>query len=91
MRRPYSDVVRDGVGRVLINANVFLTVYDTGLPAVCYSASSGGSALTNGQTLTSSNGRFTFWIDDEDYGLMTLFTVTATKDNYATDSRVFAI
>lgn len=90
-RRPFSDIVRDGVGRALSGATVTINVYETGLAAVIYAAESGGSALTSGQTTTASNGRFTVWIDDEDYPITSLFTAIATKSGYSTDTRYFPI
>jgi len=90
-RRPFSDIVRDGAGRVLSSATVTINVYDTGLPAVIYAVDSGGSALANGQTTTSSNGRFTVWLDDGDYPLISLFTAIASKSGYSTDTRYFPI
>jgi hypothetical protein len=90
-RRPFSDVVRDGVGRVMSGATVTINVYDTGLPAVIYAADSGGAALASGNVSTGSNGRFTCWIDDNDYPMISLFTAIATKAGHSTDTRYFPI
>ena len=81
-RRPISGVVRDGLGAIVASATVALAVYDGGAAATCYDAETGGSAISGGATTSGTNGAYTFWVDDSDYGLMTLFNVTASKSGY---------
>ncbi len=81
-RRPISGIARDGEGNIVASATVALTVYSTGLAATCYSAQSGGSALSGGATTSGSDGSYTFWIEDSDYALISLFNVTISKTGY---------
>ena len=83
-RRPISGVVRDGVGNIVASSVVTLTVYSGGAAATCYAAESGGSALSGGSTTSGTDGSYTFWVDDDDHAVLTIFTVTASKTNYVT-------
>ena len=89
-RRPISGVVRDGSGNIVASVSVALTVYATSLPATCYAAESGGSALASGTTTAGTDGAYELWVDDEDHAVLTIFTVTSTKAGYITKSRSFA-
>ena len=81
-RRPISGVARDGAGNIVASATVTLTVSTGGAAATCYAAKTGGSVLTGGATTTGSDGTFTFWVDDGDHALITIFVVTSSKTGY---------
>lgn len=83
-RRPISGIVRDGAGSIIPSATLVLTVYTGGAAATCYAAQSGGSALTNGQTTSGTDGSYEYWIEDSDHGVLTVFNVTASKTGYTT-------
>ena len=81
-RRPISGVARDGVGNIVASATATLTVYSGGAAATCYAAESGGSALSGGATTSGTDGTYTFWVDDGDHAVLTIFNVTVSKTNY---------
>lgn len=83
-RRPISGTIRDGAGNIIASATVVLTVYTGGAAATCYAAQSGGSALTNGSTTAGADGTYSFWVDDGDHAVLTVFNVTASKTGYTT-------
>lgn len=81
-RRPISGVVRDGHGTIVSGASVALTVYSGGAAATCYDSESGGSAYAGGTTTSGTNGAYTFWVEDSDYAVLTLFNITTSKSGY---------
>ena len=83
-RRPISGIVRDGAGSIIPSATLVLTVYTGGAAATCYAAQSGGSALTNGQTTSGTDGSYEYWVDDGDHGVLTVFNLTVSKTGYTT-------
>lgn len=89
-RRPISGIVRDGSGNIVASAAVAFTVYSNGAVVTCYATQTGGSALTNGATTSGTDGSYEIWIDSDDYAILTLFNITATKTGYTTKTTPIA-
>jgi len=79
MRYCKSGVFQDGAGNIVASGAITVTLAGTTTAATIYAASSGGSALTDGQTTSNSNGRFTFYVDAADYPSHQLFDITLSK------------
>lgn len=74
----------DGNGTVVSSGTVTCYLAGTTTPATIYAASSGGSALSGGQTTSGIDGYFKFYIDDADYSSAQLFDVLLSKTGYST-------
>lgn len=78
MRFPYSGYWFDKQGAVVQSGTI--TVYLAGgTTAATVYESETGSALTNSQTTTDTNGRFEFWVDTDDYNMFQRFRVIGSK------------
>jgi len=75
-RQLFESTLTDQQGHVVVGGSI--TVYLTGTltAATIYSASSGGSAVTGSKVTSGSDGSYSFWIDESDYGVDQLFRVT---------------
>jgi len=79
-RRAYNGVARDGAGKVVASATVYIYLADTTTAADVYTASSGGSSVNS--VTTNTNGTFIFYVDSSDYNINQLFDLTISKANY---------
>jgi len=75
-RQLFESTLTDQQGHIVVGGSI--TVYLTGTltAATIYSASSGGSAVTGSKVTSGSDGSYSFWIDESDYGVDQLFRVT---------------
>ena len=83
MRFKYNGTWFDAQGTVVTSGTVTVYLAGTTTPAIIYSASSGGSAISNSQVTTNSdNGSFEFWVDDADYASTQNFRIIGTKSSF---------
>ncbi|KKL73591.1 hypothetical protein LCGC14_2073330, partial [marine sediment metagenome] len=54
--------------------------------AISYEASSGGSAIVDGQLTTDANGRVKYWVDEADYSPSQYFRITVTGSEFVTQT-----
>lgn len=83
-RIKYSGVSRSASGSALTSATVSVYLGGTSTPANVYTASTGGASVTS--VTSDSGGRWTFYVDTDDYGYVQTFKIVATKDGYTTVS-----
>jgi hypothetical protein len=81
-RYKYQGTCQDGNGRVITSATVSVYLAGTTTVADVYAAESGGSAV-NSVASDSTDGTFSFWIDDTEYAANQRFKITASKTNFA--------
>lgn len=84
-RYKFDGVTRDGNGAVIPSMTV--SVFEAGVSTAAniYTASSGGSAV-NSITSDSTNGSFSFWIDQSDYKYTQQFKITLSKTNFTSQT-----
>lgn len=82
MRFAYSNFAQDSQGDALESATVNVYLAGTGTVATIYNAYSGGDVVTS--VATSSNGQFTFYVDDTDYDGSQQFKVVISKPLHET-------
>lgn len=83
-RFPIQFQSTDRRGRLIIGATITLTETGGSVVAIAYEASTGGSAIPNGQLTSDSDGRVKFWVDEADYGSNQFFRVTLTGPSFVT-------
>lgn len=74
-RSVFHDVARDGNGVIVSGAVITVYLAGTSTLATIY-ASSTGAAASGSQVTSGSNGEFTFWVDDGDYGVTQTFKLS---------------
>lgn len=84
-RYKYQGTYKDGNGRRVTSGTI--SVYEAGgtTPANVYAAESGGSSVSSVLS-DSSDGSFSFWVDDADYGANQRFKITLSKTDFTTKS-----
>jgi len=82
-RYKYQGVCKDGNGRVIVSATI--TVYLAGgtTAATVYAAESGGSSVGS-VTSDSTDGSFSFWVDDTEYAATQRFKISISKTDFTT-------
>ncbi len=86
-RYPIQFQSTDQQGALIIGGTV--TIYETGASTstvTCYTASSGGTAVSGAAFTTDNNGRMKAWIDESDYVPTQLFRVELTGNEFATET-----
>lgn len=78
----YQSQVRDGMGRIIQNADVNIYLAGTTTPAIAYSTSASPTVISS--TSADNTGAFSFWIDDADYPMFTRFKMVISKPAYQT-------
>ena len=81
MRYICQGVHRDGNGKVIQAGTISVFLAGTNTPANIYTATAGGTAV-HSITGSSTDGSFSFWVDDGDYSATQKFKVVLSKANY---------
>lgn len=71
-RSVFHDVARDGNGVIVSGAIITVYLSGTSTLATIY-ASSAGAPASGSQVTSGTNGEFSFWVDDGDYGVTQTF------------------
>ena len=81
----YQGQFKDGNGRVVTSGTI--SIFEAGgtTPANVYAAESGGSAVSSVLS-DSSDGSFSFWVDDTSYGANQRFKISLSKTDFTTKS-----
>jgi len=80
-----NGTFKDGNGKAVLSGTVTVLLAGTSTGATIYAAASGGSAITGGIiTSSSTDGSFSFYVDDDDYGIHQLFDIKVSKTNLIT-------
>lgn len=72
-RFPFESTLTDQYGRIIVSGTVTVNLTGTSTAATIYAAESGGSAITDSQITTGSDGTYKFWVDDGDFSLTQRF------------------
>ncbi len=72
-RFPFESTLVDQFSRIIVGGTVTVNLTGTSTAATVYAAESGGSAITDSQITTGSDGTYKFWVDDGDYGISQRF------------------
>ena len=83
-RYVYNGTVRDRQGYAIPSATVTVYEADGLTEATIYEAKSGGAAVSGSTATSDIGGRYTFYVDDNDYVSGQQFDLTMTKSGYAT-------
>jgi len=81
----YQGTWKDGNGRVVTSGTVSVYLAGTATAASVYVAEVGGSPV-NSVTSDSTDGSFSFWVDDSDYAQTQRFKITLSKTNFRSKS-----
>lgn len=84
-RYKFQSVTKDGNGAVIPSMTVSVFEAGTTTAANVYTASSGGTAA-NSVTSDSTNGTFSFWIDQSDYNYKQQFKITISKTKFTSQT-----
>jgi len=85
-RFPLQFQATDQQGNLIISETVTLTLTGTTTTVTCYEASSGGTAITDAQLTTDSDGWVKYWIDEDDYTATQFFRLTLTGSKFVTQT-----
>ena len=66
-RFPFESTLTDQFGRIIVGGTVTVNLTGTSTAATIYAAESGGSAITDSQITTGSDGTYKFWVDTLDF------------------------
>lgn len=66
-RFPFESTLTDQYGRIIVGGTVTVNLTGISTAATIYAAESGGSAITDSQITTGSDGSYKFWVDTADY------------------------
>ncbi len=66
-RFPFEATLTDQYGRIIVGGTVTVNLTGTSTAATIYAAESGGSAITDSQITTGSDGTYKFWVDTLDF------------------------
>lgn len=81
MRRYFSGVYRDGNGRVVTSGTISVLLSGTTTPANIYTTFTGVSAVYS-VTSSSTDGSFSFYVDDLEYGSYQQYDIILSKTGY---------
>ena len=84
MRFIFQGNFKDGNGLTVQDGTVTVNLAGTSTAATIYSASSGGSPITNAQITTDSAGYFKFYVDDADHTSEQLFDIVLSESSLVT-------
>jgi hypothetical protein len=82
-RSIFQGIHRDGNGRVILSGVCSVYLAGTTTPASVYAAQAGGVAV-NSVTCSSTDGTFSFWVDEGDYSISQRFKIVLSHVNYTT-------
>lgn len=83
-RYKYQSKITDGNGKVISSGTVTVYLAGTTTLADVYAAETGGTSVNT--ATTDSNGYFSFWVDDTEYGNPQLFKTISSKTNFVSDA-----
>lgn len=78
----YQGVARDGAGNIISSATVTVYLAGTSTLATIYSAVSGGSADSDSAVSSSTDGSYSFYVDETDYATSQRFKIVIAKSGY---------
>ncbi|MDD5722703.1 MAG: hypothetical protein PHY29_03060 [Syntrophales bacterium] len=81
MRHLFTGTFRDGAGHVVQSGTISVYLAGTTTAASIYTTATGATAV-NSVTSDSTNGSFSFYVDNSDYDTSQLFDIALTKDGY---------
>jgi len=79
-----NGIFKDGLGRVVDSGTVQVFLAGTSTAAVIYSASSGGTAITDAKLTTLGDGTWFFYVDNVNYASTQLFDIELSKTGFTT-------